>query len=260
MYFETHAHYTSDGYAQDRHEVIATLRPAGVSRVLNIASDEASNQGTIDLAEQYDWMYATVGVHPIYSNEIDKSFIEKMRTLSAHEKVVALGEIGLDYFHAERSPREVQQWWFEAQLDLSKELKLPIIIHTRDAQEPTIATLKNANLPIVNGIAAGISHCFSGSLEVAKQYLDMGYLLGIGGVVTFKNAKKLLDVVREIPLEYLVIETDAPYLTPEPFRGKRNDSTKLKYVVDKIAELKGISPEEVAEKTMQTANRLFGLD
>ena len=258
MYFETHAHYTSDAYKDDLDQVINRTTKAGVSHLVNIASDLKSNQQAIDLAHKHHFMYATVGIHPIYSNDVQKSDLDHIRSLTSADKVVALGEIGLDYHHP-NSPHEVQQWWFENQLDLAKEVGLPIIIHCRDAHEPTFETLKKAAMPIRHGMAAGISHCFSGSVEMAKKYVEMGYLIGIGGVVTFKNAKKLVEVVEEIPLEYLVIETDAPYLSPEPHRGQRNDSSYLPHIVEKIAQIKQLSHEEVAKATFKTAQRFFGL-
>ena len=259
MYFETHAHYTSDAYIDDREEVIEMMQKSKVSYIVNIASDLKSNTEAICLSKKYDFMYSTIGIHPIYSADVKKEDIEIIRSLASSPKVVAFGEIGLDYHHT-NSPREVQKWWFDAQLDLEKELKLPIIIHCRDAHEPTFETLKKADMPIHGDRGfVGISHCFSGSVQMSKMYVDMGYLIGIGGVITFKNAKKLVEVVEQIPLEYLVIETDAPYLSPVPHRGQRNDSSKLEFVVETIAQIKGISHEYVADTTLSTAKRFFGI-
>ena len=253
MYFETHAHYDDDLFQEDRHELLEKLQEAGIHIVVNAGADLSSSKLGIELAKQYDFFYAAVGVHPHSVEELKDSDIEVLRQYTQEEKVVAIGEIGLDYYY-EHSPRNIQQKWFEKQIVLARETQLPIIIHSRDAAKDTYDLLYKyaSTLP-----KAGVIHCYSGSLEMARQYVEMGFYLGIGGVVTFKNAKKLMEVVKDIPLNSLVLETDAPYLTPVPHRGKRNDSTMLPYIAQAIAEIKQISLEEVVRQTRENGINLF---
>ena len=253
QYFESHAHYDDRRFKEDREELLWELLPSsGVSHVINIGCDVKSSERSIRLAEEYGYIYAAVGVHPHELYDMSSQTIEKLRKLSQHPKVVAIGEIGLDYYY-DTHPREYQRFWFRQQLRLAEEVGKPVVIHSRDAALETFDIMKDS------AVRRGSIHCYSGSPEMALEYVRLGFHIGIGGVVTFHNAKKLKDVVKAIPMEYILIETDCPYLAPDPNRGKRNDSRNLKYVVEKIAELKNITPEEVAEITMNNAKTLFGV-
>ena len=202
------------------------------------------------MADKYDYVYAAVGVHPHELYDMSSQTIDKLRKLSEHKKVVAIGEIGLDY-HYDTHPREFQRFWFIQQLRLAEETGLPVVIHSREASQDTFDIIERSK------VRRGSIHCYSGSPEMAKEYVKMGFHIGVGGVVTFPNAKKLVETVEAIPLESILIETDCPYLAPAPNRGKRNDSRNLKYIVEKIAEIKKLSPEEVAEVTENNAKSLF---
>ena len=202
------------------------------------------------MADKYDYIYAAVGVHPHELYDMSSQTIDKLRKLSEHKKVIAIGEIGLDYYY-DTHPREFQRFWFIQQLRLAEETGLPVVIHSREASQDTFDIIERSK------VRRGSIHCYSGSAEMAKEYVKMGFHIGVGGVVTFSNAKKLVEVVEAIPLESILIETDCPYLSPVPNRGKRNDSRNLKYVVDKIAEIKGVTPEKVAEITKNNAMTLF---
>jgi len=250
MYFESHAHYDDRRFEADRDELLGLLPSSGVDYIINSASNMKSSRSGVKLAEKYEYIYAAVGVHPheIY-NMTDKT-IEELRRMAGHKKVVAIGEIGLDYYY-DKNPREEQRVWFKKQLILAKELNIPVIIHARDASQECFDIIKES------GVRDGVIHCYSGSEQMAKDYVKMGYYIGIGGVLTFSNAKKLVEVVEAIPLDKILIETDAPYLSPVPNRGQRNDSRNLEYVVKKIAEIKKISPEEVAIVTKNNGERLF---
>lgn len=251
MYFESHAHYDDKRFDEDREELLTALLPAsGVDTVVNIGCDVKSSETGIRLAEKYPYVYASVGVHPHEVGGINSQTIETLRKLSAHPKVVAIGEIGLDYYY-DFHPRELQRFWFRQQLRLAEEVNLPVVIHSRDAAQETFEIIE------ASAVRKGVIHCYSGALPMAREYVDMGFMIGVGGVVTFSNAKKLLEVVEGIPMERILIETDSPYLAPNPNRGKRNDSRNLKYVVEKIAEVKGISPETVAEMSARNAKNLF---
>lgn len=252
MIFDTHVHYDDRAFETDRAKVLSRLHEEGVGMLADIGADITSSKKAIALSRQYDFVYAVVGVHPSESGEMTEADIDCLREMAGQPKVVAIGEIGLDY-HYEEPPREIQKKWFAAQLALAGELRLPVSIHSREAAQDTLTLIKEADMR-ENG---GVIHCFSYGWEMAKIYLDMGFYLGIGGVVTFKNAKKLKEVVQKAPLEQLVLETDAPYLAPEPFRGKRNTSPYLKYVAEEIAGLKGITAEEVISATEQNACRLY---
>ena len=256
MYFETHAHYNNKRFNEDRDELLATMHALGIDYCVTVGYDIRSSKVSIDLANKYDYIYATVGVHPHDVEQLTDNDIETLRQLAKEKKVVAIGEIGFDYYY-EHSSKENQHRFFLAQLNLAKELDMPVVIHSRDASGDMLDMLKSVNLPTRNGKGAGVMHCFSESLDMAKKYVNMGYFLGISGVVTYNNAKKLVEVVENIPLESLFIETDCPYLAPVPNRGKRNDSLNLKYVVDVIAKIKGISHEEVAKITKNNAERFF---
>lgn len=250
MYFESHAHYDDEAYNEDRDELLLSLKNSGVDYVIQNAASISSSKEGIELAKKYDFIYCTIGVHPHDAEELDEEKFKELKSLSTEKKVVAIGEIGLDYYY-DNSPRDLQKYWFERQMEWSKEVSLPIVVHSRDASQDTFDLIEKVN-PI-----GGVIHCYSGSVEMAKEYVKKGFYIGVGGTVTFKNAKKLIEVVNEIPLSSILIETDAPYLSPVPLRGKRNDSRNLKYIVEKIAEIKGISPEEVARITMENGKKLF---
>ena len=254
MIFETHAHYDDEQFDEDREQLLAGLQEAGIETVVNVGATLEGCLSTIRLAEQYPFIYAAVGVHPDEVGTLDEEKFSWLKEKLSHEKVVAVGEIGLDYYWDQES-HEVQKKWFLRQLEAAREAGLPVIIHSREAAADTLEMMKEYGQDL-----KGIIHCYSYSVEHAREYVKMGYLLGIGGVVTFKNARKLKEVVEEIPLEALVLETDCPYLAPEPFRGKRNQSAYIQYVAEKIAEIKEISYEEVVAQTEKNARAMYGLD
>lgn len=245
---DTHCHLDNEKFDEDRLEVIERIKE-NLEFCVNIGYDLASSKKSLELAKEYDFIYAVIGVHPIdiaeYSEEVEK----ELEILGKNPKVVAIGEIGLDY-HWMTEPKEVQQERFKRQLELAERLNKPVVIHTRDAMEDTVNILKE--YPNITGVI----HCYPGSLETAKQLVDRFYL-GIGGTLTFKNSKKAVEVVKDIPLDRIVIETDCPYLTPEPFRGKRNEPIYVEYVAKKIAEIKEISVEDVTKITTENAKKLY---
>lgn len=245
---DTHCHLDNEKFDEDRLEVIERIKE-NLEFCVNIGYDLASSKKSLELAKEYDFIYAVIGVHPIdiaeYSEEVEK----ELELLGKNPKVVAIGEIGLDY-HWMTEPKEIQQERFKSQLELAERLNKPVVIHTRDAMEDTVNILKD--YPNITGVI----HCYPGSLETAKQLVDRFYL-GIGGTLTFKNSKKAVEVVKDIPLDRIVIETDCPYLTPEPFRGKRNEPIYVEYVAKKIAEIKEISVEDVTKITTENAKKLY---
>ncbi len=250
MYFESHAHYDDRRFREDREELLTLLPSCGIDYVVNIGCDVKSSKQSIRLTEKYDYFYATVGIHPHELYDMSSQTIAELRRLSAHKKVVAIGEIGLDYYY-DTHPRELQQFWFRQQLRLAEEVQKPVVIHSRDASQETFDIIKSSS------VRQGVIHCYSGAWQMAMDYVDMGFYIGVGGVVTFSNAKKLVEVVEHVPLEKILIETDSPYLAPNPNRGKRNDSRNLEYIVNKIAEIKNLSPENVAKVTQDNAKSLF---
>ncbi|MGJ7036503.1 TatD family hydrolase [Anoxybacillus eryuanensis] len=254
MLFDTHAHLNATQFNEDVEQVIERARAEGVSHIVVVGFDRPTIQRAIKLAEQYSFIYAAVGWHPVDAIHMTDEDLTMIERLASHPKVVALGEMGLDYYW-DQSPKEVQKEVFRKQIRLAKKVKLPIIIHNRDATADIVHILREENAEEVGGVM----HCFSGSIEVARQCIDMNFYISFGGPVTFKNAKKPKEVAKEIPLNRLLIETDCPYLTPHPFRGKRNEPSYVKYVAEAIAELKGLSFEEVAQKTSDNAKRLFGI-
>ena len=254
MIFDTHAHYDDPVYDKDREELFRTMRSEGVGIITDIGADIESTKRAIELSESYDFIYAAAGVHPSEVYSLEEADMEFLRRATESPKVVAIGEIGLDY-HYEDTVREVQKKWFIRQLELAKEKKLPVVIHSRDAAQDTLDIMKAEHAQE----SGGVIHCFSYGWDMAKIYLDMGFYLGIGGVVTFKNAKKLKEVVQKAPMERLVLETDAPYLAPEPYRGKRNASHYLKYVAEEIAALRNMTPEEVILVTEENGKRMYGI-
>jgi len=250
MYFESHAHYDDEAFNEDRDELLLSLKDSGIGYVIQSAANISSSKAGIELAKKYDFIYCAIGVHPHDTEELDEEKFKELKSLVAEEKVVAIGEIGLDYYY-DNAPRDLQKYWFERQMELSKEVNLPVIIHSREASQDTFDLIEKVK-PV-----GGVIHCYSGSVEMAKEYVKKGFYIGVGGTVTFKNAKKVVEVVKEIPLSSILIETDAPYLSPVPLRGKRNDSRNLKYVVEKIAEIKDITSEDVARITMENGKKLF---
>lgn len=252
MFFDTHTHLDDEKFDIDRDELIASLNSEGLSLAVNIGANIETSQNSIDLAEKYDFIYAAVGVHPNDTGDMTDEDLRKLEEMAKHEKVVAIGEIGLDYHYDEPDP-EVQKVWFKKQLLLAKKLNMPYIIHDRDAHADTLAIIKEI------GYFNGVMHCFSGSSEMARQVTDLGMYVSIAGQVTFKNAPKVQAVAESVPLDKLLIETDSPYLTPEPFRGKRNNSAYVKYTAAKIAELRGMSVEEIAKITMENGKRFYNL-
>lgn len=262
MIFETHAHYDDETFAEDREDLISSLLDGDVKKIINVGASIASTKTTLQLAEQYEKLYAAIGVHPSDIADLNEETYAWLREQADNRKTVAIGEIGLDYYW-DKEPviQERQCEWFKRQLELAKECKLPVIIHSRDAAEDTMKILKDfGSWDIGNGAedgTCGVIHCYSYSPEMAHEFVKMGYYIGVGGVVTFKNAKKLKETVEQIPLERILLETDCPYMAPEPHRGKRNASSYLPYVAQKIAELKQVTVEEVERVTWENAHRLF---
>ena len=254
MYFDTHAHYDDARFDMDRGALLDMLPREGVDLVVVPGSDMASSARAVALAGQYPYVYAAVGVHPQETGAMCEADVDALRRMADDAKVVAIGEIGLDYYYDEPS-REIQKTWFARQIALAKELGLPIVVHNRDAHADCLAMLRQEDV----GRTGCVMHCFSGSVEYARQCLALGMYLSVGGVLTFKNAARLPQVIEEVPLERLFLETDSPYLAPEPHRGKRNDSRYLKFVAQKIAEIKQIPIEQVAAVTKQNACRFFGI-
>ena len=252
MIIDTHAHYDDSAFNEDRESLLGSLQAQGISKVVNIGSSLEACRRTLDLMDQYDFIYGALGVHPCDSENLTEVDIEWLKEQSAHEKCVAIGEIGLDYYWDEPA-RDIQRKWFVRQLQLAKEVNLPVCIHSRDAAQETIDIMKAEHAEEIGGVV----HCYSYSRELAKTFLDMGYYFGIGGVVTFNNGRKLKEVVDYVPMERIVLETDCPYLAPVPFRGRRNDSGKLSYVAEMIAQIKGISAAEVEEITYKNAYALY---
>ena len=254
MIFESHAHYDDEVFDEDREALLSSFAEHGIGTVINIGASMSGSEATVKLAEQYPFFYGAVGVHPSEVEELDEDKFERLRTLCGHEKVVAVGETGLDYHYPEPAV-DLQKEWFARQLTLAREVKLPVIIHSREAAKDTLDIMQALRA----GEIGGVVHCFSYAKEMAREYLNMDFYFGIGGVITFKNAKKLKEAVEYIPIEKILLETDSPYLSPEPHRGERNSSLNLPYVAKEIAAIKGLSYEEVVERTEENARRLFGL-
>ncbi len=252
MLFDTHAHYDDAQFEEDRNEVLQSLKESGVGLVLNPGADLPSSQRAARLAQEYDFVYAAVGVHPHEAEGWNEEQAGEIRRLLKSPKVMALGEIGLDY-HYDLSPRPQQKRCFEEQLAIAKELDIPVIIHEREAAQDCLEILQRS------GVKKGVYHCYSGSLETAKILVGMGFYLSFTGVITFKNARKAPEVIAWMPEDRIMIETDSPYLAPEPKRGRRNDSRLLPYVNRRVAELRGISEEEAAAITLRNGKTFFGI-
>lgn len=254
MLFDTHAHYDDEKFGDNRHETIKKAYENGVSYILNASSDMASVRQSISLAHEYDFIYAAVGIHPHHAREISDETLDELVQCASDEKVVAIGEIGLDYFY-DFAPKDLQMYWFARQISLARSLRLPVIIHNRDSHEDVMRIIRTENARDVGGVF----HCYSGSVEMAKVLLDHNFYISFGGPVTFKNAKKTLEVAKYVPDDRLLIETDCPYLTPEPFRGKRNDSSYVRLVAEKIAEIRNSTFEHIACMTTENGKRLFNI-
>lgn len=254
MLFDTHVHLNAEQFNDDLQEVIDRAIAEGVTNMVVVGFDELTINKAIELAEKYDFIHASVGWHPVDAIDMTPEHLEWLKELASHPKVVALGEMGLDYYW-DKSPKEIQKEVFRKQIKLAKEVKLPIIIHNRDATADIVEILKEENA----GEVGGIMHCYSGSVETALECIDMNFYISLGGPVTFKNAKKPKEVAESIPLDRLLVETDCPYLTPHPYRGKRNEPAYVKLVAEEIAGLKGVTFEEIAEATTKNAKKLFGI-
>lgn len=254
MIFETHAHYDDDKFTEDRDELILAVHESGVHPIINVGASIHSTQTTLELAKHYPFIYAAVGVHPSDVADLNEDTFAWLKEQTTYAKTVAVGEIGLDYYwDKEADVQEKQRYWFGRQLQLAREANLPVIIHSRDAAADTLQVMKDNHAETIPGVI----HCYSYSPELAQEFVRMGYYIGVGGVVTFKNAKKLVETVQTIPMERILLETDSPYMAPEPHRGTRNDSRNIPYVIAKIAELKGITPQAVERITEENAYRLF---
>ncbi len=253
MIYETHAHFDDRAFDADREDAIERARKAGVCRFVNVGASMEGSRAGMDLAHRYPDFYASVGVHPEDVEALTEEDMEILAGYSKDDKVVAIGEIGLDY-HWDEPARDVQKKWFIRQIALAREVKLPIIVHSRDAAKDTLDIITQENAKDVGGII----HCFSYPKEIAKSYIDMGFYIGVGGVITFKNGKRLREVVEYAPLSQIVTETDSPYMAPVPNRGKRNSSEYLPSIVEQIAQIKGVTVGEVEEVTYNNAVKLFG--
>ncbi len=253
MLFDTLAHFDDEQFDKDRDEVLKSLTDFGVSNIVNIGADIKGSEDSVKLAEKYLFVYATVGVHPSETADMTQGDIDKLRELAAHPKVRAIGEIGLDYHYDDNAPPELQKYWFREQLKLAGELAMPVVIHDRESKGECLEILREMN------ISNGVVHCFSGSAETAKEILKLGMMISFTGVITFKNAKKAVEACKAIPIERLMIETDCPYMAPEPHRGERNFSGYVEFVARRIAEIKGMTYEDVARITTENAKRFYGI-
>ena len=252
MIFDSHAHYDDSAFDDDREEVLASLEAKGVGSVVNVAASLDGVRRTVELVQKYSFLYGAVGIHPDEVGELNEENFQWLREQCGRKGIVAVGEIGLDYYW-DKENHDLQKEWFVRQLRLARELKLPVIVHSREAAADTMEILKQEYDPEIPVVV----HCYSYSAELAREYLKMGYYLGIGGVLTFKNAKKLKETVKEAPMERLLLETDCPYLAPVPFRGKRNESGNLIYVAEELGKIKGIEPREVIRITEENARRFY---
>lgn len=252
MIFDTHAHYDDEAFDKDRDALLRGMNADGVAFIVNVGASIDSTRKTLELACKYPFLYAAIGVHPSETGEMTREDLLWLKEKAAEPKVVAIGEIGLDYYWPDPD-KAIQKKWFEEQLQLAGETGLPIIVHSRDAAQDTLEILKGWQSERTRGVI----HCFSYTKEMAREYLNMDYYFGIGGVLTFKNAKKLIEAVEYIPMSRILLETDCPYLAPEPYRGKRNQSTYIDLVAERLAEIKKISKEEVLATAMQNAKEFY---
>lgn len=255
MIFDTHAHYDDEAFDEDRESLLLSMRNHNIAKIVNVGASPASNETTLQLVQEHDFMLAAFGIHPNDVDKLDEESFKRIEDLCRMEQCVAVGEIGLDYYWNEEDAGR-QKIWFDLQMELARTVKKPIVVHSRDAAQDTFEMMKASDARDIGGVI----HCFSYSKEMAKRFVDMGFYIGIGGVVTFKNSRIIKEVVEYIPLEHIVLETDCPYLAPAPFRGKRNSSLLLPYVVDEISRLKGISADEVEQATWKNAHKLYHLE
>lgn len=254
MLFDTHAHYDSRQFDADRDAVLSSLPGKGVSLVVNPGCDIPTSRKAVELARQYPFVYAAVGFHPEELEGAELAHLEQIRALAANEKVVAIGEIGLDYYWVkDEAGRQKERDFFRAQMTLAGELGLPVIVHDREAHADCLAVVRE--FPQVKGVF----HCYSGGVDMARELVELGWYLSFTGVLTYRNARKAVEVAREIPLEHILIETDSPYMSPEPHRGKRCDSGYVYHTCQRLAELKGISLEDCARKTLENGRKFFGI-
>lgn len=253
MIFDTHAHYDSSQFDEDREELLNSMREQGVGTIVNVSASYESCFKVPEMVQKYPFMYAAVGVHPDEVGDLNEENFARIKEQFGKEKVIAVGEIGLDYYWDNES-HDLQKKWFVRQLELARELELPVLIHSREAAADTMEIMKAHGRGL-----GGVIHCYSYSREMAREYVKMGYYIGVGGVVTFKNGRKLKETVVEIPLASIVLETDCPYLAPVPFRGKRNNSAYIQYVAEEIAAIKGVGAEEVIRQTEENARKMYGL-
>ena len=252
LIFDSHAHYDADAFDEDREAVLSALPAQGVCAVIQCATDPDSIQKSLKMAEKYPYIRVAVGVHPEFVSQATPDWLDVVRQAAAHPLVCAIGEIGLDYYWEENAPREVQVDWCRRQIELAMELDLPVILHDREAHEDTMNLIREYR-------PRGVVHCFSGSAEMARQIADLGLYIGLGGAATFKNARKPVEVAASLPLDRLLLETDAPYMAPVPLRGKRCDSSMIAHTVTRIAEIRGMDADALLDATRANANRLFGL-
>lgn len=255
MIFDSHAHYNDSRFSEDRFSVIGSMPEKNVGYIMNVADSMESLDRVLELAGKYPFVWASVGVHPEAAGNLTHKDMDILAEYAKNKKVKAIGEIGLDYYYDDVE-KSVQKKWFARQIELAKELGLPIIVHDRDAHGDCMDILKATGASRVGGIL----HCFSGSREMAREVLGLGMYIGIGGTLTFKNARRVREVAEYVPIDRIVLETDCPYLAPEPFRGKRNSSDLIRYVAECLAEIKGISAEEVEEITCENAKRCYGIE
>lgn len=254
--FDSHAHYDDPRFDGDRDALLCSMAEHGVRAIMNVGNTTGANLAGIELARRYDFIYCSIGIHPDQSAEIaaqhSREYLDLMAQQLSYEKAMALGEIGLDYYYDDNAPREIQKLIFEQQLALAKDLDVPVIIHNRDAHQDTLELLKKYR-------PKGIMHCFSGSAEVAKEVLKLGMYIGFTGVITFKNARRAVEAAAEVPLDRLLIETDCPYMAPEPCRGRRCDSGLIAHTGKFLAEVRGVAPDVIFAATTENAKRLFGV-
>ena len=254
LIFDTHAHYDDDAFDEDREELLNSLKAQGVGQIINVGASIVSTKRTIELMNQYPFIYGILGVHPCDTEELTEADMDWLKEQFQNPRAVAVGEIGLDYYWDEPG-RDVQQKWFERQLSLAREVNKPVCIHSRDAANDTLSIMRNAHAEELGGVI----HCFSYGKEMAREFLNMDFYFGIGGVLTFNNGKKLKEAAAYIPMDKILLETDCPYLAPVPYRGKRNNSSYLSYVVQVLAQIKGLSENEVIRITRENGEKLFGM-
>lgn len=252
MIFDTHAHYDDEQFDGDREMLLRSMAGQGIGYIVNVGASMKSSEASVKLSQNYPFIYAAAGVHPNEAGELNKASLQELKIMALKDRTVAVGEIGLDYHYMEPDAK-TQKYWFEAQLDLAAELQMPVIIHSRDAAKDTMDIMKK----YTDRLSGGVIHCYSYSRELALEYAAMGYYIGVGGVLTFNNGKKLAEAVLALPLNQIVLETDCPYLSPEPFRGKRNDSSRIHYVAERMAELLGKQKEDIVRITCENALKMY---